>query len=65
MDERQPRRLDQLGVKHNRESIGTRPNSLLTMNLPSSRRDIHPTLMTQFRQESDSYEKGGDGVNPD
>jgi hypothetical protein len=65
MDERQPRCLDQLGVKHNRESIGTRQNSLLTMNLPSNRLDIHPTLMTQFRQESDSYEKGGDGVNPD
>jgi hypothetical protein len=64
MDERQPRRLDHLGVKHNRESMGTRPSSLLTMNLPRGRRDIHP-MVTQFRQESDSCEKGGDGVNPD
>jgi hypothetical protein len=65
MDERQPRRLDQLGVKHKRGSIGTRTNSLLTMDLPSSRRDIHPTPITQFRQESVSYEEGGHGVNSD
>jgi hypothetical protein len=65
MDAGQPRRLDQLGVKHNRESIGTRQNSLGTMNFRSSRRDIHPTLITQFRQEPNSYEKGGHGVNPD
>ena len=65
MDAGQPRRLDQLGVKHNRESIGTRRNSLGTMNFRSNGRDIHTTLITQSRQQSNNYEKGGHGVNPD
>jgi hypothetical protein len=65
MDPGQPRCLDELGVKHNRESIGSRPNSLGTMNYRISRRHIYSTVTTQFRQEPDGYEKGGHGVNPD
>jgi hypothetical protein len=65
MDAGKPRRLDQLGVKHYRKSISTRRNNLVTMNFRISRRDIHPALMPQLRQKSDSHEERGRCVHPD
>lgn len=64
MDAGQPRCLDRLGVKHNRESTGTRRNSSGTLNNRISPGNLYSALMTQFRQEPDSLEKGGHDVDP-
>jgi hypothetical protein len=65
MDAGQPRRLDQLGVKLNAESLGSRLSILGTSSSRVSRRHVRWTLTKQFRMESHRYDKGGHGVNPD
>jgi hypothetical protein len=64
MDERQPRRLDQLGVKHNRELIVHPHGQLGAMSYRMNRRTVHAALNTQFGQEPANYEKGGHGGDP-
>jgi hypothetical protein len=65
MDERQPGRLDQLGVKYNRE-LSVRPQRQLgAMSYRMNRWTVHAALTTQFSQERANYEKGGHGGDPD
>jgi hypothetical protein len=65
MDERQPGRLDQLGVKYNRE-LSVRPQRQLgSMSYRTNRSTVHAALNTQFGQERANHEKGGHGGDPD
>lgn len=65
MDEGQPRRLDQLGVKRNRKLIVHPHVQLGKMSYRTSRMHVLPALNTQFRHERGSFEKGGHGGDPD
>ena len=60
MDERQPRRLDQLGVKPNGGLIMHRHGQLGAMS-DRMNRTVHAALNAKFGQERDSHEIGGHG----
>jgi hypothetical protein len=65
MDERQPRRVDQLGVKPHGE-LSVRPRRQLgSMSYRMNRSTVHAALNTQFGQERANHEKGGHGGDPD